>query len=395
MTSTYDPLASVQAAGPPGTISFVYGLPDPATFPAEELRLALEEVLREKPSLALQYAPEQGYGPLIDFLAARNRPTQGMSVGRPQVMLTGGVAQALDHVCTMLARTGEIVLVEAPTYHESLKVFRDHGLIPRQVPIDNDGIDVDRLSAVLGKLKPGRRRIAFIYLIPSFQNPSGVTLSLDRRKAILDICEKNNLLIVEDDVYSDLIYEGEGHPSLAALDRNGRVLHLRSFSKLIAPGLRLGWMVAPPEYIDLFIRSGLRAMGGGANPLIANALARFCEKGLLEPHVESLRAHYRAKRDVMLQSLSETMPPGVIWTRPGGGFFIWLRLPPRLQADELLKISKAQKVTFFAGNAFFAGRPTGQFIRLSFSFVPKERVEEGIGKIASLIGSSLAPRPSR
>lgn len=395
MKRAYDPLATVQAAGPPGTISFVYGLPDPATFPAEELRLALEEVLREKPSLALQYAPEQGYGPLIDFLAARTRTTQGVSIGRPQIMLTGGVAQALDHVCTILARTGDIVLVEAPTYHESLKVFRNHGLIPRQIPIDHDGIDVDRLSAALGRLKPGRRRIAFIYLIPSFQNPSGVTLSLDRRKAILDICEKNNLLLVEDDVYSDLSYEGKEHPSLAALDRNGLVLHLRSFSKLIAPGLRLGWMVAPPEYIDLFIRSGLRAMGGGANPLIANALASFCEKGLLEPHVESLRAHYRAKRDVMLRSLSETMPPGVSWAEPRGGFFIWLKLPPPLQADDLLRKSKAAKVTFFAGNAFFAGRPTGQFIRLSFSFVPKERVDEGIGKIASLIGSSLSPRPSR
>jgi DNA-binding transcriptional MocR family regulator len=394
MTRDYDPLATVQAAGPPGTISFVYGLPDPATFPAEELGLALEKVLKEKPSLALQYAPEQGYGPLIDFLAARIQKTEGLAVGRPQIMLTGGVAQALDHVCTMLTRRGEIVLVEAPTYHESLKTFRNHGLEPRQVPIDQDGLDVEVLSALLEKLKDGRRRIAFIYLIPSFQNPSGVTLSLDRRKAVLDICARNNLLLVEDDVYSDLVYEGERIPSLAALDRNGRVLHLGSFSKLIAPGLRLGWMVAPPEHIGLFVRSGLRAMGGGANPLIANTLAVFCEKGLLEPHVESLRVHYREKRDVMARSLRETMPPGVSWANPRGGFFIWLRLPAPLQADDLLKISKAAKVTFFAGNAFFAESPVGQFIRLSFSFVPRGRVEEGVAKIASLIRSSLAPRPS-
>lgn len=391
MINAYDPLASVQAAGPPGTISFVYGLPDPATFPSEELGLALEEVLREKASLALQYGPEQGYGPLIDLLRVRTRKTEGARIERPQIMLTGGVAQALDHICTMLARSGDLVLVEAPTYHESLKVFRNHGLEPRQVPIDEDGLDADRLSTVLEKLRHGRRRIAFLYLIPSFQNPSGVTLSLGRRKSVLDVCEKNNVLIVEDDVYSDLIYEGERLQSLSALDQYGRVLHLRSFSKLIAPGLRLGWMIAPPKYIDLFIRSGVRAMGGGANPLIANALAGFCQKGLLEPHVESLRVHYRAKRDIMLQSLREAMPPGVSWTKPGGGFFIWLRLPPPLQADELFKKAKAGKVMFFTGNAFFAGRPTGQFIRLSFSFVPKERVEEGIGKIAALIGSSPAP----
>jgi 2-aminoadipate transaminase len=267
--------------------------------------------------------------------------------------------------------------------------------MPRQIPIDEDGLDADRLSVVLAKLKHGPRRVAFLYLIPSFQNPSGVTLSLDRRKDILDVCEKRKLLLIEDDVYSDLIYDGEGLPPLSALDRSGRVLHLRSFSKLIAPGLRLGWMVAPPKYIDLFIRSGVRAMGGGANPLIANVLAGFCEKGLLEAHVESLKVHYRAKRDVMLRSLGEAMPPGVSWTKPGGGFFIWLRLPPPLQADDLLKKCRAARVTFFAGNAFFAGRPTAQFIRLSFSFVPKERVQEGIGIIAALIGPSLARRPSR
>jgi DNA-binding transcriptional MocR family regulator len=395
MPRAYDPLASVQAAGPPGTISFVYGLPDPVTFPAEELSLALTKVLREKPSLALQYGPEQGYGPLIDFLRAWTQETQGVRIARSRIMLTGGVAQALDHVCTMLARSGDIVLVEAPTYHESLKIFRNHGLVPRQIPIDEDGLDADRLSVVLSKFKRGPRRVAFLYLIPSFQNPSGVTLSLDRRKDVLNVCERNKLLLVEDDVYSDLIYDGERLPSLSALDRSGRVLHLRSFSKLIAPGLRLGWMVAPPKYIDLFIRSGVRAMGGGASPLIANVLAGFCEKGLFEPHIESLKVHYRAKRDVVLRGLGETMPPGVSWTRPGGGFFIWLKLPPPLQGDDLLRKSRAAKVTFFAGNAFFAGRPTGQFIRLSFSFVPKERVQEGIGRIGALIGSSLARRPSR
>jgi 2-aminoadipate transaminase len=392
MTKTYDPLASVQAAGPPGTISFVYGLPDPVTFPADDLRRAFEKTLREKAALALQYGPEQGYGPLIDYLREKMGRDEGLKLERPQVTLTGGAAQALDHISTMLTRAGDTVFVEAPTYHESLKSLRDHSLRPVQIPIDEEGLIVERLIPFLEKSKKRKKRMGFLYLIPSFQNPSGITLSLRRRKSILEACQEFGLPIVEDDVYYDLIYEGKLLPSLFSLDNKGLVLRLGSFSKLMAPGLRLGWMTASRELIEVFVNNGLRNMGGGANPLVAIALDSYCRKGLLEPHIESLRSHYRAKRDIMLSSLEESMPGEVQWTRPSGGFFIWLKLPPPLRAADLEVKAKKEKLRFFAGDAFFAESPTGQYLRLAFSYVQPEKIQKGIKKLSRIIRKELSSR---
>jgi len=392
MTKAYDPLASVQAAGPPGTISFVYGLPDPVTFPADDLRLAFEKTFKEKASLALQYGPEQGYGPLIDYLREKMGRGESLKLERPQITLTSGAAQGLDHICTMLTRPGDPVIVEAPTYHESLKTFRDHGLHAAQIPIDEEGLIVGRLLPILEKLKKRGKRIGFLYLIPSFQNPSGITLSLQRRKAILDVCQAFDLPVVEDDVYCDLIYEGKPLPSLFSLDKKGLVLRLGSFSKIMAPGLRLGWMLASPPLVDVFIQSGLRNMGGGANPLIAIALDFYCRNGLLEPHIKSLQDHYRAKRDIMLRSLEESMPGRVHWTKPSGGFFIWVELPPPLRAADLTAKAKEEKLMFFAGDAFFAESPAGQYLRLAFSYVQPEKIQKGIEKLSRLIKRELLSR---
>jgi 2-aminoadipate transaminase len=383
----YDPLASVQAAGPPGTISFTYGLPDSATFPVDELRRAADQVLKERPELALQYGPEQGYGPLIDFLRSRVASTEGLSLERPQIMLTGGSTQALDHLCTLFSGPGDVVLVEAPTYHETLQLFRDHGLRPVQIPTDADGLVPQALADRLQALEQRGERARLLYTIPNYQNPSGITLSASRRPEILALAEGHDLLVLEDDVYRDLDYEGQVPPSLFALDRTQRTLRIGSFSKILAPGVRQGWLMGPAGHIERLIDSGLRCMGGGANPLVANILATYCLQGQFERHIEYLRHVYRERRDAMLTALADHMPDGVTWTRPGGGFFIWLSLPPPYRAAEVVARARDVKLLILVGDPFFAERPTGQHLRLAFSYVTPEKIETGIETLGQVLRS--------
>jgi len=385
MNTDYDPLASVQAAGPPGTISFVYGLPDPDTFPVKELRAAFDAALHARPSLALQYGPEQGYGPLIDGLCARLDRNEGLGLERANLIITGGASQAIDHVCTLFAQTGDIVLTETPSYSETLQLFRDHGLRPLQVPTDDGGLQVDALRERLEHLTRCGKPPRMLYLIPSYQNPTGTTLAADRREAVLELADRYDLLVVEDDVYRDLAFDRPPPPSLFALDGHARVLRVGSFSKLLSPGLRLGWTMGSEVLIERLIASGLRCMGGGANPLTANAVAAYCEQGLLESHIEHLRRVYAARRDSMLEALEAHMPDSVHWTRPNGGFFVWLSLPRSLRAVGVVERIRRAGVMALAGDPFFAERPTGQFLRLAFSYVTPERIAEGIESLSNAL----------
>ena len=389
MSETYDPLASVQAAGPPGTISFIYGLPDPAIFPAEDLRVAADEVLRNRPELALQYGPEQGYGPLIDYLRHRLAAGEGLDLKRDSIMLTGGSAQALDHFCTLFTKPGDIVLVETPTYHETLQLFRDHRLCPQQIPTDDSGLQVEALTRHLEALAQRGERARFLYTIPNYQNPSGITLAEDRRSGILAIAQRFDLLIVEDDVYRDLAYEGSPPASLFALDDTNRVLRICSFSKILAPGVRMGWIMGPAGLIARLTSSGLRSMGGGASPLIANILSTYCQRGHLGPHISKLRQVYRERRDTMLQALISEMPEGTDWTRPSGGFFIWLRLPPPLRAAEVAMLAREAKLLIPVGDPFFAQEPTGQYLRLAFSYVTPPEIQAGIQILGRVLRQRL------
>jgi len=401
MSEAYDPLASVQAAGPPGTISFNFGLPDPGTFPAGDLQQAASRTLRQRPDLALQYGPEQGYGPLIDYLREKLAREEGLEVQRPEITLTGGSAQALDHLCTLYTRPGDLALVEAPSYHQALQLLGDHELNLVQVPVDEGGLQVDALAACLEALPQQSdgtesqlaQRARILYVIPNFQNPSGVTLATGRRQAVLELAERHHLLIIEDDVYRDLSYGAELPPSLFALDAGrGRVLRIGSFSKILAPGLRFGWLMGPVDRIARVIDSGLRVIGGGANPLVANILADYCQQGLLEPHIGYLRQLYRERRDIMLAALEDEMPEGVRWTRPGGGFFVWLMLPEALHVAQVVEQAQQAGVMVLAGDSFFAQRPTGEHLRLAFSFVTPKNIQKGIGVLGSVLASALSAR---
>jgi 2-aminoadipate transaminase len=255
------------------------------------------------------------------------------------------------------------------------------------VATDGQGVQIEDLSSVLLAQAEKGERVRFLYTIPNFQNPSGVTLATDRRLAMLDLAERYDLLILEDDVYRDLVYDGNVPASLFELDGGRHVLRIGSFSKILAPAVRLGWMLGAPSYIERFVDSGLRLMGGGANPLVANILASYCQEGLLESHLEHLRDVYRERRDVTLRSLESVMPSSVSWTRPRGGFFVWLGLPDQLSAADVVERAKGEGLWLLAGDSFFAERATGQYLRLSFSYVTPQKIREGVEILGRVIRS--------
>jgi 2-aminoadipate transaminase len=400
---SFDPLEGVQAGGPAGAIPFVYGHPDPDLLPVEKIIAATERALRGRGRLALQYGPEQGYGPLLDYLVGKAGRDEGLHINRANIMLCAGAAQGLDTAARLFAHPGDVVLVEAPSYHEAIATLRDHPVELRQVPMDDQGLVVEALAERLEALSRAGRRVAFLYTVPTFQNPAGITLTAERREALVELAAERGLLLVEDDVYRDLCFEGRVPPSLFELAGGRGVIRLGSFSKILAAGLRLGWIIAGPEVIQRIIGCGLKRNEGGANPFVAHVVAAFCQEGWLEPHIAQLVARYRARRDALLAALEQAMPDGVRWTRPAGGFFLWLTLPEPLEAKAVLAAARERKVLFASGTRFFAEASEGggrRNLRLPFSFLSEAQMAEGVRILAEVIREQLStlatkgrPRP--
>jgi 2-aminoadipate transaminase len=384
----FDPLEGVQAGGPAGAIPFVYGHPDPDLLPVEKIITATEQALRARGRLALQYGPEQGYGPLLDYLIGKIERDEGLRISRANIMLCAGAARGLDTAARLFTRPGDVVLVEAPSYHEAIATLRDHPVELRQVPIDDQGLVVEALAERLDALSQVGR-VAFLYTVPTFQNPAGVTLTAERREALAELASERGLLLVEDDVYRDLCYEGRVPPSLFELAGGRGVIRLESFSKILAAGLRLGWIIAEAEVIQRIVSCGLKGNEGGANPFVAHVVAAFCQEGWLEPHIAQLVVRYRARRDALLASLKREMPDGVRWTRPAGGFFIWLTLPQPLEAEAVLadaaSLTAERGVIFAPGARFFAEEGGRRNLRLPFSFLSEEQMTEGVRVLAEVI----------
>lgn len=375
----------------PGTISLVFGHPDATTLPADDLRAAAEAVLRgPQARLALQYGPEQGTPALIDYLVAKLNREEELSLSRDNLMIVAGSTHAVDMIARLYAGHDGVVLVEAPTYHDALHVFRDHGADLRPVQMDSDGLIIEVLAAQLAALRREGKPPQLLYTIPNFQNPSGVTLTRARRKAVLRLACEHGFLIVEDDVYRDLAFEGEVPPSFYALAEGQRVLRIGSFSKIMAAGLRLGWLIAAPEHIQRCINCGVMQMGGGANPLVAHIVAQYCHAGYLEPHVVQLQQVYRHRRDVTLAALKRYMPLGVTWTHPRGGFFVWLTLPKGMSISLLREAARRHGVLFVPGSDFFATGGGERNLRLAFSFVPPDEIEQGVEILAQGIRQMMS-----
>jgi len=377
----------------PGMISFIFGHPDATTLPVEDLHTAAEAVFRSPQArLALQYGPEQGSPVLIDYLVGKLNREEGLNLSHDNLMIVAGSTGAVDMIARLYARDGGVVLVEAPSYRDSVDAIRDHGADLRQVPIDEDGLDVEALEAQLAALHREGKMPRFLYTIPNFQNPSGVTLARARREAIITLAREQGFLVVEDDVYRDLFFEGDVPPSFYALAEGQGVLRIGSFSKIMAAGLRLGWLIAEREHIQRFVNCGAVQMGGGANPFVAHVVAEYCRAGCLERHIAQLRQIYRHRRDVTVTALEEYMPPGVSWTRPRGGFFIWLTLPEGICVESLRQAARQRGVLFSPGTGFFAAGGGERNVRLAFSFVPPDELKEGIAVLAQTIREMIEQR---
>lgn len=372
----------------PGVISFAGGLPAPACFPAEEIALATERVLATEAARVLQYGPTEGFPPLRAFLVELMQG-RGVHVGVDDVLVSSGSQQALDMIAKLMIDQGDVVLVEDPTYVGALQAFRPYqpNFVP--VPMDEEGLILEALEAALVRLEREGRKPKFLYTVASFQNPTGVTLSRVRRDALLDLAERFSLPIVEDDPYGELRYSGQPVPTLAALDtaRHGQprhVLYFSTFSKLLAPSLRVGWIVGPQPVLRRLaqIKQGLDLHTGS----LAQAIAyETCRDGLLERHIPRIRAIYHERRDAMLAALAHEMPSGVRWTTPEGGMFLWLTVPEQVDVDDLLRRAIEQQVAFVPGGAFFANGGGANTMRLNFSHPNAERIVEGIQRLAGAL----------
>ncbi|MCC6192324.1 MAG: PLP-dependent aminotransferase family protein [Anaerolineales bacterium] len=377
----------------PEVISFAGGLPAPELFPLERFQAACQAILsdRQRGQAALQYSTTEGYPPLREMIA-RHISRYGILARPENVLITSGSQQALDLIGKLLINRGDRVLVEAPTYLGALQAFNVFGPDYVSLPIDDDGIKTDELD---GMLKTG---IKFMYLLPNFQNPGGVTMSLKRRQRVVALSEEYGVPIVEDDPYGQLRYEGEHLPTLLALDRDnlrrdngydlGNVIYLSTFSKTLTPGLRLGWIVAPKEVIAKLVqlKQGADLHTSTFTQMVAHEVARG---GFLDEHVHTLREVYRARRDVMLAALDESFPAstGVSWTRPAGGLFLWLRLPEGLSAQALLAVAVKANVAFVPGDAFFAEPGAGaRYCRLNFSNAAPDQIQEGVRRLGQAVG---------
>ena len=376
------------------TIPLLLGHPDPATLLTPELLHAMQRVISSPQAyMALQYGPEQGTQSLIKFLVEKINREQGLSLQPENLMVVAGSTHAVDMIARLYARAGGVVLVEAPTYVDAMHIFRDHQIELCSIPMDEDGLIPSALEKQVARLSANGKFSSFLYTIPNFHNPTGSTLSEARRREIIGLARHYGFLIVEDDVYRDLSFEGvtEGvvPTSFYALAQGKKVLSIGSFSKTLAPGLRLGWLLGAEDDIQRCVNCGTTQMGGGANPFVANIVAEYCLSGHWETHIVNLRSLYKTRCDVALAALEQYMPADVGWTRPAGGFFIWLSLPKNVFAQDVKRMALQEGVLVAAGEGFFVTPTDGEHnLRLAFSCAAPGEIETGIRILAEVINRS-------
>jgi 2-aminoadipate transaminase len=368
-------------------ISFSYGLPDPDSFPSDELQRVTRSVLDNQSATALQYGSPQGEPRLRRYLAERLNEKGGLSLTPEQVAVTSGSLQAIGIMAQLLVDPGDTILLEGPTFLGAARVFRLHQPRLEELPLDDDGLVVGELERRLDRLASEGVRPKFLYTMPTFHNPAGVTMPLERRLELLRIAEEHSLLILEDDAYGDLRFEGGELPSLLALDRHGLVIRFGTFSKILAAGLRLGWAAGPAEMVQAMT---VVKADGGTNPYGAHLAAEWAIGGMLEPHVQKLRAIYRQRRDTMLAALERYCASSCRWTKPQGGFFVWVELHEEVDPLMLRQTAYDNGVTYLSGTQCFPSGSGDGFLRLSFSFLRPEKIEQGIERLGRAMAAARA-----
>lgn len=374
----------------PDVISFAGGMPAPEVFPIEQFKEACIKVLDENGPASLQYGSTDGYLPLREMIA-RHTGRYGINVTAENILITSGSQQALDLIGKIFINPGDRILVESPTYVGAIQAWRAYGAEFIPVPFDEHGMRTDELE---DRLRAGPK---FIYVLPNFQNPTGVTLSYERRLKLIELAERYGVPIVEDDPYGQLRYEGEHLPAISVLDSQtraqndtyiGNVIYLSTFSKTLAPGIRLAWVIAPPEIITklMLAKQGADLHTSTFNQIVAYEVAKG---GFLYEHVKHIRKVYKERRDVMIETLAEHMPPGVFWTKPEGGLFLWATAPKGVDCQDLFEDAVKEKVAFVPGFSFYAEGGGYNSMRLNFSNADPEHINEGIARLARVMKAHI------
>jgi 2-aminoadipate transaminase len=371
----------------PEIISLAGGLPDPVTFPVEEIREIVNHLLITKSAQALQYSTTQGLPGLrqsiLDYLSP-----EGIKGGLENIIISSGSQQGLDLVGKLFLNPGDVAIVELPSYLAALDAFHSYGGKLVGIPMDEEGMRMDRLQEKLTQLKGEDKKVKFIYTISNFQNPAGVTLSLPRRQKILELAKMFNLFIIEDNPYEKLRFEGTPLPSIYSLDHEGRVISLGTFSKILCPGLRLAWMLGNKEVIDKFTL--LKQATDLCTNILSQLIAyKYFQLGKFDKNIQSNIDIYKQKRDIMLAALDEYFPPEASWTKPQGGFFVMASLPEYIDTQEMLIDAVKENVAYVPGSPFFADGKGGNTMRLSFCYPSQEEIKEGIKRIGKVIKKKI------
>jgi 2-aminoadipate transaminase len=372
----------------PDVISFAGGMPAPELFPLKEIEQACVKVLRKHGSSALQYSISEGYVPLREFIVQKMARYNIMATV-DNVLITTGSQQGLDLVARVLVDPGDVIIVEAPTFVGALQSFTAYQASYASVPLDDEGMMVDVLEQKIVETHP-----KFMYVLPNFQNPAGVTLSKNRRERLVTLAHQYGVPILEDDPYGELRFEGEHLEPLVVLSarQNGQqsgyfegdVIYMSTFSKTLAPGLRLGWVVAPVEVIKKLVQA---KQGADLHTSTFDQMMAYevVSDGFLDEHVKEIKETYRQRRDAMLTAMDQRFPDGTTWTRPQGGLFLWVRLPEGVDCEELIKEAIEQKVAFVPGTAFYADGSGHDSLRLTFATCPSDMIDEGIKRLGKAI----------
>lgn len=376
----------------PGIISFAGGLPMSSCFPVEEIKDIVSTVLDREAQVVLQYGETEGYTPLREEIVKwMNR--NGHSLSTDNVLITVASQQAIDLTMKIFIDPSDPVFVELPSYTGGLQSLATYGAHFVGVPIDEEGIRTDVLEQRLRDFVKEGEHYKLCYVVPDFQNPSGVTMSMERRKRLLELSQIYNILIVEDSPYKELRFEGDAVPSLYQLDTTGNVVSLHTFSKIFVPGLRVGWVVANPEIIRK-LAVAKQSVDLCTPPFTQSVVAEFLRRGRIDGYIENIKNLYRVKRDAMLSALERYMPEEVTWTRPQGGLFLWVTLPDYIDTETMFYEAIEKNVAYVIGAAFHYDGSGKNNMRLNFSYPSEEEIDEGIKRLAETVKSRIAKGPS-
>ena len=378
----------------PGMISFAGGFPNPETFPVELIRKIADDILRKDGSQALQYGITEGYPPLREAVADRMNK-KGMDVSKDNVLITSGSQQVIDLMGKMFIDPGDIVVISAPTYLTALTAFSAYQATFESIPMDQDNMRMDLFEDRVKKLARRGRQPKIVYVLPNFHNPAGVTMPEKSRKKLIDLASDFDLIVLEDDPYSELRYTGEHIPPIKSFDDEGRVVYMGTFSKILAPGLRTGWLVADPEILRKLVIAK-QSTDVCTNVLSQRIAHEYIIQGHIDPQIEKIKKIYGRKLDIMLKGLEEYAPSEIKWVRPEGGMFLWLTLPETIDSGDLLTKALKKHVAFVTGKAFYADPKDGKnAMRLNFTHPSDDTITEGLKRLGSVMNEELVSRWDR